>query len=50
MGEGRLGNCGEKTARSEAARFSVCVLKTRGEHNKNDAFKMINLALQDSID
>lgn len=30
--------------------FLMCVLKTRGECNKNDAFKMINLALQCSID
>jgi hypothetical protein len=71
MEVGKLGNFGEKTARSKAARFGavkvtvdpeewmrggicflmcVCVLKTRGECNKNDAFKMINLALQCSID
>jgi len=28
----------------------VCVLKPRGEHNKNNAFKMIDLMLQHSFD
>lgn len=31
-------------------RFLMYGLQLRGKHNKNDAFKLINLALQRSID
>lgn len=31
-------------------RFLTYGLQLRGKHNKNDAFKLINLALQRSID
>lgn len=66
MRTGRLGKDSKKTARSEArfgavrvtvdpeermrVRFRMCVLQPRGDHDKNDAFKLMNLALQCSID
>lgn len=51
----RQDRCGKVTADPEEW-MGVCMcflmygLQLRGEHNKNDAFKLINLALQCSID